>query len=486
MKLDENKKSIFNNLCEIIESFKDEEIANFEEFLKGNQKSSSSKELKRFLSLKEKIEDRLILNSDDEYELKQEIEKELESEISDVNKPYERLYKKLLEFIRKEYTKSEFKNWQLELSERLLEVEALAQRSLFSQAISQLIKLEKEYTPLESKHKSVFDDIGLFSRMANLKVELLKRDDTQMLNSNKSNEVLHNLLQVGYYFYSTHLDHSNMFLFEKHKLLGYRLLAMYFREHEEFSQARKMINNAQVTIEENRNISDQEYEILSAYLELYEHFLSLKLGEDGKEKNVIGQEKNYHPTVMTMLLEQQRHEITLVGKIQNPESFEEKELVNLCMFSEMRINSLPTRREVNTCILLFLKREYEECRRLLSELRNKKEINSSSNPIFLNILFLDMLCRFQLGNTDFENDIRNLKKAIKKTITLSSLNEENYGELEFEKEALKLFRKYMNLSEFGKKDFINQNKKEIDILNSQKDDLNPIHSLVVATLSGKY
>lgn len=470
MKVAKNKKSAFINLFEVLSSLTTGELEGFSLFLKEKRRVTKNN---KFLGLiSELIQSNESVDTINEKQIKQKVENEDIS--SNFNKITENLYARLLSYISDLYKNDEWKKWQIEANDRLLEVEALCKRKLYSQAVSLLLKLEDKLKEKGDYSQWIYDDIGIYSKLANLKINLhLWAKD--IIEIDEFDELLNNLLMLGEYFYNNKLSIPNEELFKNHKYIGYQLLSEYFNRNEDYYSAIIAINKAQ----ENIKITEKEPKGIGF---IYQYFDLIKIFLNAKHKNdipFINERKlKSIPEIMTVMLQEElinsiKTTCNPFDKIINEKNYNEY-LIDKLFFAETKIECLPDRLEVNRAILFYIRKEYDKSQEIIIELKSKKRNKQKANPIFIQLLLLDLLCQIKQEEYDLNSILRSLKSCAKQR-----------GDLEFEIAAIKLLEKYSTLPSFGRKDFPASQKKEIVNLQNIRDIINPIHSLIIMTLQNE-
>jgi len=467
MKVAKNKKSAFVNLFEVISTLSTGELEKFSSFLKEKRRVTNyNKFLDLILDL---IKNNETIETIDEGLIKQQVEiNEISSNFSKIT---QNLYSRLLSYLSDLYKQDEWKKWQIEANNRLNEVEALCNRKLYSQAISLLLKIEDKLKKKGDYKKWIYDDIGIYSKLANLKINLhfWAKD---IIHIDEFDELLKNLLKLGDYFYNNKLRIPDDTLFSNHKYIGYQILSEYFNKKKDYNSSiisiKKAIKNIKTT-ERNPEIAG----FMHQYFNLIKVFLDAKLNNNIPYINERKQQST--PEIMTVMLQEEL--INSIKTSSNPfeqllnEENQGEYLTKKLYYSEIKIECLPDRLELNRAIHFCLRKKFHESQEIITELKSKKRNKQKTNPIFLDLLFLDLLC--QIGNKEFDLDsiFRSLKSCIKE------LNNP-----EFEAIAIKLLKKYSNLNSFGRNDFLTTQEDGINDLTKSKDITNPIHSLILMTL----
>lgn len=470
MNVAKNKKSAFINLFNVIENLTEEESEKFSNLLKEKRKTTKNRSfylLIRDLINKEEFEDSI-----NENEVKKKVEKEISNNF---NKLTENLYSRLLSFLSDEFKSSELSSWEVEANDRLYEIEALCSRKLYSQATSHLLKLEKHLKSKGYYNHKIFDNIAIYSRLANLKINL-KSFSKGLIDEDATDKILVGLLMLGRYFYDNNLNIPNLQFLKKSRYIGYQLLGDYFERESNFELAIDAIEKAK------KNISDEVLDSSISnwvldYLELKKVYLSVKHTNKipYKSENRINKSQN---NVLYLMLQEDifKH----IKTANSPHTlFEDKSndvkyITDLLFYTDLKIKSIPDRLEMNRAILHYIKKEYDECQNILKELKSKKRNKDRGNSILQALLFLELLCKIQKKDYELSSLFRSLKSCIK--------HKENNV---FEQKAIKLLEQFSKMNLFMREDFQTANKEGLALLEKHKDVSEPIHSLIVFTLKNE-
>ncbi|WP_430933272.1 hypothetical protein [Saccharicrinis sp. 156] len=471
MKVSKNKLSAFQNLIEVVQTLNDEEIASFQKYLLEKRKiTKNSKLFKTVLDLIGANETVDTINESS-------IKKEVETTISpNFNKLTENLYSRLLGFLSDMYKIDEWKKWQIEANDTLIEIEALCSRKLFSQAIALLLKLEDRLKGHSRYSKWIYDDISIYSRLANLKINLALWSNN-LIEVDEIDEMLNNLLMLGEYFYNNSLNQGKVHLLKEHKYIGYQLLYRYFEENSRYEEAVDSINSVQYQAKKLYNDYPDLLNNIEAYFEFKKSIINAK---NNKRHDLFKSSKNYrrkNNLLATLLQEEFITNQNLIPSYVNNDpnkGIDVQFYINLFFYTEKKIENIPDRLELNRAILLYLENKQEKSIEILNTLKVSKRIKSKDNPIFLDVLILELLCRIKNEEYDLYSNFRSIKGVLK-----------TQNKSEFEIKAVKELENWSQLTQFGKRDYIQNEKETIESLRAVANKLEPIHQLIVYALSGE-
>jgi hypothetical protein len=474
MNLAKNGKTAFQNLFIVIQNLTDAERNLFANDLKKkNEDSRFSQLYKLTLDLIEKKKTSLTI---DEQEIKDYCEKTF---TNNFNKLVENLYKNLLLYISEQFKKDEWKEWQLKANQSLLEVETLCARELYSQAVAHLLKLESWLKNDKRFHEWFYDDFGIYARMANLKVNLaVKNFHQNFYTLNELDRILHNLLQLGYYFYSHNITEPNAYDFDLHKLIGYQLLTKYFQENHEINNSITAIDRVIPCVKSIYGDDKTATKLIVNYLKLKKIIL---LAQQGETDRIIGinlkDELSENKILSVMMMEELLRDIILIDSIRTPKAKRIKDsdyYIDFLLYSDAKIENTALRIEVNRSIIFFLSGKNLECIKSIHSLvKRDKTIMQKENALFLDLLFLELIAGLKKGDYDVGllDDIR----------TLSDANSES----NFERLAIDILFKWSKLPDYMKKLFPNEHVDELKKLENTMLKTKVIHHLILLTLQNK-
>ncbi len=479
MKVAKNGKSAFINLLEVIDSFKPEDREHVKKFLA--KKRQETEQLELFDEICIMLDEGQSSGLVDENEFKKPYEDKTntKNKYNLFNKRVKNLYERILIFISKEYQKSEWKKWQIEATERLLQIEALFKKKLYSQAVSVLLNLEEKVKNNNDYHKWVYDDLSIYTRLANLKVSLHQyaRD---LYEVNEVDRMFHDLLQTGYYFYDSKRERINQNIFSTNKMLGYWIIAKYFADKKEYDKAIESLSNAIYAIGGIEQYEAPEKKAILNFLLLYKQQLALENGDFRVVREIRDEfYKTTQDSITTiMLFEQMNFDTQLLLGLKNNEHEKLEKNDNyshgLYLYSEEKIELFALRKEFNTAILKFINTDFSACLKIIKDIKSIKKVKDKDSLFYLNILLLELLAEKLNGKADFEYLRRSIRGILK---------EKPY--LKFENKANKLFFEWMNMTEYGLKDFSKENKEKMNELNSLAKNTEPMHYIIIAALGNK-
>lgn len=477
MNVAKNKTSALKNLFIIIQGLNNHEIELFSKFLKEKRKRTKNDYLLNYIV--NLIKDGYILDTLDESSIKKEFLNT--DKTTNFNKLVENLYSKLLIFISKQFKKDNWKKWQLEANQKLLEIEALSSRKHYSQAKAEIKRLENNIKKNKKFQECIYDDITIYSRLAHLKINL-KRFNEKIYSIDETDNLLHNLLQTGQYFYNNQLKNSNMHSFDEHRLLGYSILAKYFQGKNEFSESISSIDNVEIAIRNGKNFDNYSKNVLLDYFNLLKIFLQIRNGETSKIENQMSllRRNTIDPTLIsTMLNEFMIKEIKQVvlknDSLNN--KVEQNLYIDLLFYSSDQINNIPYRLEMNTAILMYIKNNYKDSLLIIKVLKSKKDLKSRTNHLFLELLFFELLCK--------KNDLeKNGNDYDLHALLDNSINPilRNRNELIFEKKATKILRKWLDTPSFSMSEFPKDNKDKLDQMEVSIMPTETMNNIILQTL----
>jgi hypothetical protein len=474
MKVMKNGNSAFANLFVIVDSIKGDELERCRKFLKEKRKQTKNLQFLDFiLGLIEKNQTTATIDES-------KISKDVEREISDnFQKATQNLTDRILAFLALEFRNDTWKKWQIEDSQKLLEIEALCNRNLFSQAKAMLLKLEDNLRNRSEYHIYYWDDVGIYARMANLKV-MLNRLKPDLFNTEETDEIIHNLMKLGDYFYNNKLSKLNEEMSNHYSTIGYRIVAKYFSENQDLEAAS---NTIEALIQHSRNfnfISDSQKLVWFQYLHLYKTFIALKSNKREQLWHLHVDNQNYEPASLILVNELMMSEIKLSMGIKNhfpysQEVINEELIQSQFFYTSQRLKEISEHREFNLAIIKYITGQFEDCKQILEPLLLKKHIKNISNPLFLKIQLLKLLCLACLRETDFEASNRTINACLKEQDNVN-----------FEKKAFKLLQKWTSSYSYGNGGrFFDENKDAIEELRDLVDSLEPLHHVVMFTLENR-
>jgi hypothetical protein len=470
MNVAKNKKPTFYNLIELIHSLSEEERNKFT--ILANKKREHPKYIQFFNKINNLVQDGQTFETIDVKGFKIEIELNL---TDNFNKLSENLYTNILSFIADQYKLIEWKSWHIEAENYLLEIESLIARELYSQAAAHILKLEAKIKNHDDEQKiRIYNDRYIYSRLANSKIQIAVFNEA-LYSIDETDKMFHNLFQMGDYFYSSFYSNSSIWSLNKHKAIGYELLAKYLIEKEKYDAAHKLIQKNILNLKVANNIENEDKIMLLNYYNLYEAFLKAKNGDNNDLYHYSIKEsyENFRlPQVV--LLEQQINEIQLALSLKNNETdiVASLDAYGLVQYSEKKIASISTRKEINNSINHYLSRDYAKSLEIVLSLKPQNKDKKSF--IYLNLLFLELLVRLQSGDYDYKSITRSIKSIV-------DANQDLY----FEQKAIRLIEKWAELSLFGRKNFPIDNSDELNLLQESSKEIEVIHNLILFTLKGK-
>jgi hypothetical protein len=501
MKTALNGKSVLENVGYIIKHFQPKEIGDFIIFSKKNRRKTV------YGQIFEIIYHQIREDTNQEFSPEKilEIVRNEKVKFPDPEKNIEFLFGKLLEFLAEVHLKTERKQWQIEANRKIVEIEALIERDLFDIAAQEIKKLENDIE--ESKidlRAQRNDDYSIFLRLANLKYHLLKVPKPA-LKMDEIDEMLHNLLQLGDYFYGNGLKHHNMCTFDKHKYLGYQFLADFFlnkdRKQHAMQYIKKTIDILTDKIEESTDdtekfflatlrfywglkknsmeiIQDQnierieplsDLELLKRF-DLFESYPFCFLKDNG--------------IIMALFAEDLIFKLQASMAIQRYNNKEKSELIKenireygSYLYPIERIKNFEVRKEFNHCIVLFILKKYTDCSELISKIEKPKGYSYLEKEFKYDLKLLDLLAKIKTRQLDHKHiDIEdNINSLLKYLAT------HNSGK--FEKMAMELLSEYANCSYSGTKSFRDNHKSNLNELIRLKKNTEPMHHLVLSLFS---
>lgn len=468
MNVAKNGKSIFYNLIELTASLSEEEKHTFSTLAKKKRENP------KYMQLFNKINALIGIGETTETIDEKEFKKVEHDLTSNFNKLSGNLYNNVLSFITEQYKIVEWKSWQIAAEQNLLEIESLVARKLYSQAAAQILKLEdKIKTHDDLEQIRIYNDRYIYSRLADLKIRIAVFNEA-LYSIDEMDNIMHNLLQMGDFFYSNFYVNSNDWSLSRHKSISYELLAKYLLDKQEYNAA---LNWIQRNIQNLRVSSDinADKTMLLNYYNLFEAFLKARNGDNNEDfyYNLRDSYKtHYLPQVI--LLEQQINEIQLALSLKNNETdkIAALDIFGLVQYSEKKIAVIATRREINNSIIHYLSKNFDKSLEIILSLKPQNKDKKSS--LYLNILFLELLVRLQLGEFDVQGITRSIRNMV----------DEN-NDLFFEQKAVRLLEKWAILAPFGRKTYPVDNQVEIKQLEEFSREIEVMHNLILFTLKGK-
>lgn len=470
MNTSNNGNSLLTNLTEIVSSLSNKEKKLIKSSLeKGKQDSNHSKTFKLIDESKDII--LLFQNLNDELKFKKDLAQSYEISESALAKRFENLYAKIIKIITEEYRRSNFKNWQIEAEKDLLKIEALSQRENYSQAADLLLKLERKILPKEEFHKSIFDDINIYLRMAHLKIALSNWAD--FLNPTDQDELLNLLLMSAEYIYGKPILKENIHNFKENQFIGNKILASYFIQQQEFEIAKKKISRAEDHLRNNDEIDEDEFDICITYLEALSGFFEIKT--KGKlSRKIIDLYKTNDLTFIKMLFDLLIDDARALSLLNNSNSSREKDfefITTKYQYTPNIIKEYPIRKEINYCVATLISGDSENCLKTINYIRKEGIIKNKKNPLKLKVELLNLLASIKNGLFELGTIVRRIVVILKEM--------EPNQEFKFEKQSLELFKKFIKKTESGRKEFYNEFEKEVNELEASQHIYDPIHALII-------
>ena len=461
-----NKKSTFINLFEVLDKFESEERDNLFKFLTVKRQDPKQLDLcKKMCSL---LDDGETSETIDEFGFKKRL-LNTDSTDNSIQKLITNLYERVLVFLSDEYKKDNWKDWQIEANETLLKIEALFEKELYSQAVALLLKLERSIKNKEKGKKWVYDDISIYTRLANLKISLSFRTKN-LFSVEEKDKILKSIIGIGDFFYRSNNEIlQDVYKIDNYKMEGYQVIVEHYVKKKEYKKALDSINQL-IT---QSNIVNKEYskenESYKQFLIQYKQLLALKINDRNELSKIkSGFFNTVNPLSTALLFEQVNFELQISLSLINNNFQEAEEFIpyGLYLFSKDKIELFELRKEMNSAILLFVNNDISGCYSLIKQIKSNRKVKSKDNPLYLKVLFLElMLGRFENSiNTD--NLIRSIKGILK-----------NKKRSEFEYMAVNLLKEWVveNVN----------NVSEIEKLDTLINEAEPMHHLIIAALENR-
>lgn len=112
----------------------------------------------------------------------------------------------------------------------------------------------------------------------------------------------------------------------------------------------------------------------------------------------------------------------------------------LLFYADHKIESFEIRKELNCIIVQYLNYQYDKCLDHIKEIKKIQKVCSRKNPIYIKVLFMELLTNIQRGDMYQVELIRNIKAIIK-----------HHPTMDFESLALKLLVSFTSEAYFKKK-----------------------------------